>query len=206
MIYIFKKTNNLFSDDDDNFEEEKKKPAKKQSDNAFSDSENEEEEERKEEAAEPVKMPKALDFASELSSKLASKKKNTSNEEQDNNNEAPVTKVETKQPEVKKPVKTNVISLFDNSSEDEESGIFASKPKPVVKETPKASKKASLFSESDSDKEEEKIKKAAPIKPNEEKTKTSSILSKIDSDSSDDINFLKKPPQIEPKKTVIKIE
>ena len=88
MIYIFKKTNNLFSDDDDNFEEEKKKPAKKQSDNAFSDSENEEEEERKEEAAEPVKMPKALDFASELSSKLASKKKNTSNEEQDNNNEA----------------------------------------------------------------------------------------------------------------------
>ena len=207
MIYLIKKTNNLFSDDDDNFVEEKKKPAKKQSDNAFSDSENEEEEEeKKEEPVEPVKMPKALDFASELSSKLASKKKNTSNEEQGNNNDVPV-KVETKQPEVKKPVKTNVTSLFDNSSEDEESGIFASKPKPVVKETPKVSKKASLFSESDSDKEEETIKKVAQTKPNEvEKTKTSSILSKIDSDSSDDIDFLKKPPQIEPKKNVIKNE
>jgi hypothetical protein len=201
----------LFSDDEDNIEEEKKRPKQKSEENEFSGSESEGE---KNGEPEPVNIPKALDFASELSSRLASKKKR----ETSNNNETEVStentkvKVEDKPQEAKKAIKTNAISLFDNSSDEEEGSMFTSKPKTVTETNNKTVKKASLFSESDSDKEDSTNKSKAvsneQAKSNET-TKTTKVLPKIDSDSSDDIDFLKKPPQLEPKKSTapaVKIE
>ena len=120
------------------------------------------------------------------------------------NTENTTVKVEDKQPEAKKVIKTNAISLFDNSSDEEEGSMFESKPKTVKETNNKTVKKASLFSESDSDKED--ATKKAKAASNEqaksnETTKTTKALPKIDSDSSDDIDFLKKPPQLEPKKS-----
>ena len=80
-----------------------------------------------------------LDFAAELSSRLASKK----------NQDVKKTETETKNVKIVNPIpvekktsekKANALSLFDDSSDDEETGIFTKKAQPVIKN------KKSLFS------------------------------------------------------------
>ncbi len=136
-----------------------------------------------------------LDFAAELSSRLASKKKNQDGKKTETEtknvkiivNPMPVEKKTTEN-------KANALSLFDDSSDDEETGIFTKKAQPVIKN------KKSLFEDSDSDKEVLKTPKKSDEKLTEPKKidKLDKNSAKSNFSSSDESDFLQKKAETKP--------